>query len=244
MNKPLFLYLYTNYNNNQILLNFVFYIKIFTFLIVLGTFNFSNQIWATSTNSDSVTTSSINFSGIVTKVTDGDTLNVVTKDGNTITIRLALIDAPEKNEPGFNEAKNFITEQCLDKDAGVDPDNSQGLTYGRTVAVVYCEDVNVNEAILDNNLADIYGTFCDISEFADTNWAQEHGCSNNRIDNSDDEDQKEDLVESDTDNDNKVDISDTSKDLDCKDFDEKNIPVEDGDPHNLDADGDGIGCEG
>jgi micrococcal nuclease len=37
----------------------------------------------------------------------------------------------------------------LDKDAQVDPDNNQGLTYGRTVAVVYCDGVNVTEDILD-----------------------------------------------------------------------------------------------
>ena len=228
------------------MLNFLFYIKIFTFLVVLGTFTSSDQIWATSTNSDTVTTSSINFDGTVTKVIDGDTLDVLTREGDTITIRLALIDAPERNELGFGEAKNFITEQCLNKNAEVDPDNSQGLTYGRTVGVVYCEGINVNQAILDNNLADIYENFCDISEFADMNWAQEHGCSKNRSDSSDNNDaEKEIPVESnDISNTDRVDVSDTSKDLDCKDFDEKNIPVGAGDPHNLDADGDGIGCEG
>ncbi len=224
----------------------LFYMRILIFLVFLGTITFSNQVWASSLNSDTVTTTTSSFSGTVSRVIDGDTLDVLTREGDTITIRLALIDAPERNDPGFNEAKNFITEQCLNKNAEVDPDNSQGLTYGRTVAVVYSEDVNVNEAILDNNLADIYQSLCDVSEFADTNWAQEHGCSNNRSDNGDNDDvEKEDLVESDTiSNTNRVDISDTSKDLDCKDFDEKNIPVGSNDPHNLDADSDGIGCEG
>jgi micrococcal nuclease len=220
--------------------------RILVFLVFLGTITFSNQVWASSLNSDTVTTTTSNFSGTVSSVIDGDTLDVLTREGDTITIRLALIDAPERNEPGFNEAKNFITEQCLNNNAEVDPDNSQGLTYGRTVAVVYCEGVNVNEAILDNNLADIYQSFCDVSEFADTNWAQEYGCSNNRSDNGDNDDvEKEDLVVSDSiSNTNRVDNSDTSKDLDCNDFDEKNIPVASDDPHNLDADSDGIGCEG
>ncbi len=224
----------------------LFYMRILVFLVFLGTITFSNQVWASSLNSDTVTTTTSNFSGTVSRVIDGDTLDVLTREGDTITIRLALIDAPERNEPGFNEAKNFITEQCLNKNSEVDPDNSQGLTYGRTVAVVYCEGVNVNEAILDNNLADIYQSFCDVSEFADTNWVQEHGCSNNRSDNGDNDDvEKEDPIESDSiNNTNRVGISDTSKDLDCKDFDEKNIPVGNDDPHNLDADGDGIGCEG
>ncbi|HKX96608.1 MAG TPA: thermonuclease family protein [Candidatus Nitrosocosmicus sp.] len=215
--------------------HFLYYERIFIFLIFLGIITFSNQVWATL-NSDLVTTSS-NFSGTVTKVTDGDTLDVTTSEGETITVRLALIDAPETDEPGFDEARNFITEQCLDKNAEVDPDNNQGLTYGRIVAVVYCEGVNVNEAILDNGFADVYQDFCDVSEFADSNWAQEHGCSSNRSNNDND-----DSVESSSINNNQS--GNDGKDLDCKDFDEKNIPVGSKDPNNLDADGDGIGCEG
>ena len=209
---------------------------IFIFLVFLGTTIFSNQVWATSLNSDLVTTSS-NFSGTVTKVIDGDTLDVTTIEGETITVRLALIDAPETDESGFDEAKNFMTEKCLDKSSEVDPDNNQGLTYGRTVAVVYCDGVNVNEAILDSGFADVYQDFCDVSEFADSNWAQEHGCSSNNS-NKDNEDK----VESSGINNNQLDND--GKDLDCKDFDEKNIPVGGNDPNNLDADGDGIGCEG
>ena len=215
--------------------HFLYYERIFIFLIFLGIITFSNQVWATL-NSDLVTTSS-NFSGTVTKVTDGDTLDVTTSEGETITARLALIDAPETDEPGFDEARNFITEQCLDKNAEVDPDNNQGLTYGRIVAVVYCEGVNVNEAILDNGFADVYQDFCDVSEFADSNWAQENGCSSNRSNNDND-----DSLESSSINNNQS--GNDGKDLDCKDFDEKNIPVGSKDPNNLDADGDGIGCEG
>jgi len=202
----------------------------------LGAITFSNQVWATSLDSGLVTTSS-NFSGIVTKVIDGDTLDVMTAERDTITVRLALIDAPETNEPGFDEARNFMTEQCLDKNAEVDPDNNQGLTYGRTVAVVYCEGVNVNEAILENGFADVYQDFCDVSEFADSNWAQEHGCLSNNSSKD-----KGDNIDSGSINNNQLDND--GKDLDCKDFDEKNIPVGDNDPNDLDADGDGIGCEG
>ena len=161
----------------------------------------------------------------------------MTAERDTITVRLALIDAPETNEPGFDEARNFMTEQCLDKNAEVDPDNNQGLTYGRTVAVVYCEGVNVNEAILENGFADVYQDFCDVSEFADSNWAQEHGCLSNNSSKD-----KGDNINSGSINNNQLDND--GKDLDCKDFDEKNIPVGDNDPNNLDADGDGIGCEG
>src|SRR6185503_8233830 len=104
-----------------------------------------------------------------------------------------------------------------DKNSEVDPDNNQGLTYGRTVAVVYCEGVNVNEAILDNGFADIYQDFCDVSEFADSSWAQEHGCSSNSNNN------KNDNAESSNINNNQM--NNDGKNLNCEDFDEKNIPV-------------------
>ena len=225
---------------NHFLLN----TKIFTFLVFFGTITFSNQVVATSfLTSDSVTTSPSNFSGLVTKVTDGDTLDITNSDGETITIRLALIDAPETKESGYKEARTFLTQQCLDKGAQVDPDNNQGLTYGRTVAVVYCEGVNMNEEILDEDLAELYRDFCDISEFANTNWAGEHGCSNSgtneKTDNSKGSEEKINQIKN-----NQIENARGGDDLDCNDFEEKNIPVKSNDPHNLDADGDGIGCEG
>lgn len=118
-----------------------------------------------------------NFDGRVIEVIDGDTLDIQTTGGEILTIRFALIDAPERNEPGYNEAKDFVTQQCLDKNAIVDPDNNQDLSYNRIVAVVYCDGVNINEAVLDSGFATIYQSFCNISEFASTVWAQNYGCS-------------------------------------------------------------------
>ena len=93
-----------------------------------------------------------------------------------------------------------------------------------------------------NGFAKIYKEFCDVSEFAYANWAQEHGCSNNINDETGIE--NDDPVESGDINNNQFDNDISSRDLDCKDFKEKNIPVGSDDPYNLDADGDGIGCEG
>ena len=88
------------------------------------------------------------FDGIITSVIDGDTLDIRTNGGNLVTIRLALVDAPETNELGYNEAKDFISQNCLDKPATVDPDNNQDLSYGRLVALVYCDGININEAVM------------------------------------------------------------------------------------------------
>lgn len=74
-----------------------------------GTVTISNQVGATSLlNPDSVTTSSSNFSGLVSKVTDGETLDIMTSDGEKITIRLALIDAQETKESGYDEGRDFL----------------------------------------------------------------------------------------------------------------------------------------
>ncbi|MGE5822190.1 MAG: thermonuclease family protein, partial [Nitrososphaerota archaeon] len=52
--------------------------------------------------------SDIELEGIVTKVVDGDTLDI-----NGTRIRLALVDTPERGQPGFDQAKAFVESMCL-----------------------------------------------------------------------------------------------------------------------------------
>ena len=119
-----------------------------------------------------------NFTGTIAKVIDGDTVDISTTgdDGATERIRLVLVDAPEYLQPGYLEAKNFVTEICLGKNAQVDPDDKQDRSYGRIVAVLYCNGTNVNADILDNDLASIYESFCAVSEFGNSDWAKRNGC--------------------------------------------------------------------
>ena len=119
----------------------------------------------------------------------GDTLDIKTinDEGNIITIGLLLVelvDAPEFNELGYTEAKTFVSENYFDKTAIVDTDKNQDLSHGRLVAAVYCEGVNINEGLIAAGLADIYKSFCAISEFGNSYWAQKYGCDNNNNDNS------------------------------------------------------------
>jgi micrococcal nuclease len=197
-----------------------------------------------------------NFGGVVTRVIDGDTLDIKTTndEGDIITIRLVLVDAPESNEMGYTEAKTFVSENCLDKPAIVDPDNNQDLSYGRFVAVVYCDGVNINEAVIAAGLADIYKSFCAISEFANTDWAQKYGCENNdsgffssRSSNNDNGSSKDSKTGEITDNCDSsysgVCIPSPPPNLDCGDIPHKNFGVLSPDPHRFDGEGDGIGCE-
>jgi micrococcal nuclease len=104
----------------------------------------------------------LELAGKVTYVVDGDTLDI-----NDIRIRLSLVDTPERGQDGYKEAKDFVKDLCLDKKGEVDIDDGQrrGDRYGRDIGVVYCDGINLNKELMENNLARIYTEYCDISEF-------------------------------------------------------------------------------
>jgi hypothetical protein len=113
------------------------------------------------------------FKGLVTRIIDGDTLVV----GN-VTIRLALVNTPERGQAGYSEATEFTAALCpIGSAALVDEDDGQTRgSYGRMVAKVYCGDNSLNEELLRAGHATIYGTFCNVSEFAGEDWASKYGC--------------------------------------------------------------------
>lgn len=110
----------------------------------------------------------IELEGIINYVVDGDTLDI-----NDIRIRLALVDTPERGQDGYKEAREFVKNLCLNKKGEVDIDDGQrrGDRYGREIGVVYCDGINVNKALVENNLTKIYTEYCDISEFSKEEWA-------------------------------------------------------------------------
>ncbi len=111
----------------------------------------------------------IELEGVVNHVIDGDTLDI-----NDTRIRLALVDTPERGQDGYKKAKDFVTDLCFDKKGAVDIDDGQrrGDRYGREIGVVFCDGINVNNALMENNLSKIYVQYCDISEFANEKWAK------------------------------------------------------------------------
>jgi endonuclease YncB( thermonuclease family) len=113
------------------------------------------------------------FEGIVSKVIDGDTIDV---DG--ITLRFALVDSPERGEQGYTEATAFTSERCPEGSwVIVDEDDGQTLgSYGRTIAKIYCEGGIINEELLKSQNAVILGQYCDESEFGREQWAITFGC--------------------------------------------------------------------
>jgi len=176
------------------------------------------------------------FTGKVTKIVDGDTIHVAGQS-----IQLALVSSPELNKPSGLGAQHFLQQICpVGSNVLVAEDDGQTQgSFGRIVALVYCNGVNLNKAVIEEGFGEISFDSCHQSEFALHSWS---GCSRNQH-----------LTESESQfykTKSKCDpnysgacIPINTSDLDCKDV-PKNIKVVGSDPHNLDKDGDGIACEG
>ena len=108
------------------------------------------------------------YTGTVEHIVDGDTLDV-----GGYRIRLALVNSPEVNQTGYEEAKQFTASLCsVGSQALVDEDDGQTQgSYGRTIAVVYCGGKNLNAEFLQSGHAVILTQYCSNSEFATESWA-------------------------------------------------------------------------
>ena len=117
------------------------------------------------------------ISGIVTRIIDGDTIQV-----NGDSIRFALASAPELDEIGGIDTRKLIEELCpVGSKVLVDQDDLQLQdVYGRVLGVVYCNKVNLNSELVESEYGYISTGFCKDSEFSDTGWAQDYGCSGDK----------------------------------------------------------------
>ena len=78
----------------------------------------------------------------VTRVLDGDTFIASGPDNQTITVRIASIDAPEKSQPGGDESRQSLRELILKKTVLLSATKTD--VFKRTVANVHIEDGNVD----------------------------------------------------------------------------------------------------
>lgn len=167
----------------------------------------------------------------VTRVTDGDTLDV---EGD-LQIRLVLVDAPELYETGGSAAQLYLENLCLNSLALIDEDDFQigDDPYGRVIAVVYCRGTNANAAMISSGHAETYYEFCDESEFGKEEWT---GCASAPPPPPPAEDNCDPSYPT-------VCIPPPPPDLNCDDIPYRNFVVLPPDPHHFDGDEDGIGCE-
>jgi len=115
--------------------------------------------------------------GVIAQVVDGDTVKFLSDSGEEIRIRLALVNAPERTEPGGNESKAFAVSQCS---AGSESvfilDRGQKPSFDREIGLVFCSETSLNELLLENDHAELDPRFCGRSEFGGLDWALKYGC--------------------------------------------------------------------
>ena len=115
----------------------------------------------------------MDYEGQITRVIDGDTLLI-----DQTTIRLSLVNSPERDERGYQEAKDFALTVCpIGVNAEFVEDTWQPVDkYGRSVGLVYCNDMMLNELLLTSGHAKISTNYCKKSEFGNEKWARDYGC--------------------------------------------------------------------
>lgn len=97
------------------------------------------------------------LSGIVSKVTDGDSFELLAADQRT-KIRLFGIDCPEINQPYGDSATYYLNGFLHDSVIVIVRDVDK---YGRTVADVFYNDTLINYTLIANGLAWHYKKYSD-----------------------------------------------------------------------------------
>lgn len=91
------------------------------------------------------------ISGKVVGISDGDTFTLLSKDSFQIKIRFHGIDCPETGQPFSNVSKRFLSDLIFGQTVFIE---KRGVDrYGRTLAIVFKDTINVNEALLSNGIA-------------------------------------------------------------------------------------------
>ena len=87
------------------------------------------------------------FTALVTKVIDGDTIQVKWTDRNfEFPIRFIAIAAPENKESGGEQSKSWLESQLLGETVDVIVDSKQRVgKWGRLLGAIFSKGVNIGE---------------------------------------------------------------------------------------------------
>lgn len=89
--------------------------------------------------------------GKVTRVLDGDTVHLDTEDGETTTIRLEGVDAPEKDQRFGPQATRWLIHQLSGN--RVQAEISDTDRYGRSLGHLYVDDRWINQELVEAGFA-------------------------------------------------------------------------------------------
>lgn len=97
------------------------------------------------------------ITGIVTRITDGDTLTLLTPSKEQLKVRLNQIDAPESSQAFGQKSKEALSHLCVQKNATLTHTNKD--RYGRTLADVNCAGVDANREMVRLGMAWVYDQY-------------------------------------------------------------------------------------
>ena len=100
----------------------------------------------------------VSISGKVVRVLDGDTIKIHSKNDDWVyTVRLYGIDAPEKKQPYGREAQRYLMKLIDDREVtAIIRDKDK---YGRYIATVVYNDVDINAEMIKAGLAWYYSRY-------------------------------------------------------------------------------------
>lgn len=113
----------------------------------------------------SISANAETMKGTIDSVIDGDLITITSK-GKEVEIRLFGIDAPEKTQAFGQSAKNFTGAMASGKEIRVEPISKD--QYGKTVAMVFVNGINLNEQIISQGFGWVYRQYC--KESFCTDW--------------------------------------------------------------------------
>lgn len=97
------------------------------------------------------------IAGQVVAIADGDTLTLLTESKQQIKIRLAEIDSPESRQPYGQKAKQALANLTFRKQVVADIQSVD--RYGRSIARISVDGVDVNRALVESGAAWVYRAY-------------------------------------------------------------------------------------
>lgn len=92
--------------------------------------------------------------GLVTRVIDGDTIDVRLGD-KTVRIRYLQMNTPERDQPCFDESTRANADLVAGQTVRLVPDKELVDPFGRWLRFVYVGDVNVERVLVEQGFAEV-----------------------------------------------------------------------------------------
>lgn len=106
-----------------------------------------------------MTVSAKTITGVVIKVSDGDTIVIQNKKNKKLKIRLAKIDAPELAQPHGKAAHAFLNQLLFSQTVTINYKNKD--RYQRIVGEVYLNNMDVGAKMVSQGHAWVYRQYSD-----------------------------------------------------------------------------------